>query len=176
MDSAKVIPRYGRLGPLACEIVEMIKGGKPGDIISDDFAFQTLGGRGIDPEGSAYQAFNVARRYVLDNHQIYWKRLPGEHCIKCYDSREMLGETKAGLKSICRKARRTATLSMSIDLDKLTPEESKEALALSSQLGCIAAFATSAVTKKLDVADTPIVPDVNAIAKLFAPVQQAPTP
>lgn len=169
MDNVRRIPQHGNLrSATTLELVELLKDGKPGDIINDDEVVRLIG-KGIAVGESAYQPFHTANRYVVEHFKVFWKRVPGKRCIKCYEAAEMLGETKAGLKSIRRKARRTATLSASIDRSKLSPEESKEALSLTAQLGCVAAFATSNVTKKLDVADTPIVPDVNAIAKLFAP-------
>ena len=166
MQKVQVVPRHGMLGDVACLLVERLKIGKPGDTVTDE-ELSEICGRDTQNGGKGYQSLRTAINYVSQHYQVIWSRVYGGHQLKCMDSDERVALTRSGLKSIKRKATRTANIVASIDTSKLEPDQAKETNALAAQLGCITLFASTSTTKKLETIETPKVITLNDVIGAF---------
>lgn len=162
----ETIPRHGQLGPTACMLVEAMKSGQPGSILTDE-ALTAICGKDTAPGMDGYPSLNKAIGYVTQHYGIVWKRVPKAGCIKVLDAHETAEEVCSDMTGIRRKTRRTIRKAAATKLADLTQDERTQMLATSAQLGAIALMADSGTTKKLAARNVETAPDVKKLMELF---------
>lgn len=164
-NQAQIVPRHGQLGTEACLLVEALKGGKQGDIMTDEELMKICGrdcrnGNGAGPLRSAIY-------HVTTAYGVRWKRIPGEGCIKVLNASERAALTGSTIKSIGRKARRAVQEASTIRISELSETERNSLIVNKAILGLQELAAKPVTAKELgqkQVADTP---NVKKLLELF---------
>lgn len=160
------VPRHGQLGTTACQLVELLKSGKPGDTISDDTLSRACG-RDTSPGGKAYPNLNTAIRYCEANFGVIWQRVPKSGMLKVLDAAETTEVGASGVKAISRKSKRVNRQLATVDTSELSDDQKSRLYAMRSQVGMFELFADSKTTKQLADKQVHATPDVKKLMELF---------
>ena len=144
-QSVKSVPGYH---PLTVRLIEMLKGGKPGDEISDGTLTEVIGLHTASGE-KGYAYLMSAIRHCERNHSVVWRRVKGEGIVMCLNPMEVIELTHGDVSSIRRKARRGSRRLYGIQQEQIPIAERPQCNALAAQLGFIASISTDSATKKL---------------------------
>ena len=160
------IPRYGNCGVTACLLIEKLKDGKPGDVLTDE-ELRAICEKNTTPGGNGYTSLMSAINYCIANHGVRWKRIAKANAIRVSDSEDLVVESGSDLQSIKRKARRSKQKIAIIDPSELDESSVQRLYARSAQVGAIEVFSQKATTKKLEVRNDGEVPSLNKVLELF---------
>lgn len=166
MTDAKAIPRHGNLGPDACILVEKLKDGKPGDIVSDE-ELTKLCGKPTEPHGIGYPALMSAIRYTVNTFGVRWKRIRGEKAISVLKPSERVEEEYKSLGSIRRATRRTLRMASTVDTKELDEAQKTRHFAVMAQYGAIELMAKPQTTQAIESKQTYSVPNLTHVLELF---------
>lgn len=161
--SFSTIPGYG---PQSMLLIERLKTGKPGDILTDE-ELTAICGRNTASGGKGCGALSSAIRYCTANHGIVWQRERGASAIKCLNSSEVVNKVRSSASSIHRKAGRTLKVAATVKLAELTPEEVRDHNVLCAQIGAVRLFASGDTRKKLEARNATSVPDIGKLIEQF---------
>lgn len=130
------------------KLIQRLKDGMPGDIVTDD-EMSDLIGKSTQPGGAGYNYLQSAMRYCL--HQgVRWERMRKQRAIKCLDSSETLKHGERGIKLLGRAARRETRKIGTVKRAELSQEESKRFGVVSSQLQTLTYMSSKPAAKRLD--------------------------
>jgi hypothetical protein len=131
------------------KLIEKIKDGKPGDVLSDADLTAACG-RPTEPEGSGYANLMSAISYVRRMHGVVWERVRAERCIKCLNPKEILSTADASAGKIRRESMKSVQKLRTIVLDNLEESERPAVLSRMAQHGTLAQFAKADSRKKFE--------------------------
>lgn len=149
------------------KLIERLKGGKPGDTITDEELTKIANGLSTAVNGPGYGRLQSAMRFVMREYHIVWKRINKAGAIKCLDSLEASDDMAADLGVIRRRSNRARHKMAAIKLDGLTADQQRRTKALSAQIMTIGLFATSSTTKKLEARNVVSPFDPSKVIELF---------
>lgn len=95
---------YG-MSPETQRLIEKLKEGKPGDVLTDD-ELREVCGKNTRVGCEGYANLWSAIRHCDREHGVAWSRVRGAWCIKCLGATELQDEDDASNKSIHRKTKR----------------------------------------------------------------------
>lgn len=150
-DTTIKIPAVGRLGVTSAALVELLRKGKPGDMLTDE-QLTAACGKPTQTGGDGYQSLQRAIQHVRSNHSLVWQRIPKANAIRCLNADETVVAVGSDLKSIRRKTRRTVAKLETVDVAQIeNPENKTKATVLAAMFGAIQVVASGATAKKLEV-------------------------
>ncbi len=129
-------------------LIDMLKDGKPGDVITDELMFEKCG-KQTCTSGDGYGNLETAKRYVLTNHNVVWYRVRSAGVIKCANANEIGIDAKNTIKSMCRRSKRGLKKIATVDLSDVPETDRPAFLATSASLGTVLLFSKSSTQKKL---------------------------
>lgn len=147
MQEFKHIPGLSLFSAILTE--ELLKG-KEGDVLTDEFLGSLIEGKSTSVHGEGYGFLVTAVKRSL-RMGIVWSRIRGANAIKCLGGVEKLAYGKQKTAEIARKAKKTYSVLKTIDVSKLTTEESRTANALLAQTFLLSQSAKTDVTRGLEV-------------------------
>ena len=165
-EKMQPIPRHGNLGDVACLLVERLKDGVPGDVISDA-ALGPVCGRDTAPGGNGYPALMSAIRHCWKIFGVRWKRISGRDAIQCLSPSERAEEAESDVRAMRRKARRSRERLATIPTDQLTDQERGKLLARVCQIGTIELMTSPAAAKKIEAQNAEAIPNLKDVLRLF---------
>ena len=164
MRDVRRFPHIG-VGPIAAFLIERMKAGKPGDVLTDE-QLLALSGANCRPGATGYRSLQTAIRHVLREFGIVWERERGAACIRCLDPLERLSSARRTRRHIARVSKKAIRVA-SIDTAALPECERSDAHALQAQLGTLALFSATDVQKKLAARDIAQPPELGKLLDSF---------
>lgn len=155
------------MSPSTIAIVELLKAGKPGDVLTDA-ALTVACGRDTRPQGVGYANLQTAIGHVLKNHGVLWERERGANAIKCLVDREKVGSADKDRRHIQRKTKHAIRKLSSVDRKALTVSENSQVNAMTAQLSAVELFSRPETRKKLEAKQAATVPDVSKLIEQFS--------
>ncbi len=147
--------------------VDAIKGGTPGDVLTDE-QLESLIGKRCAPGHKGYSYLASAIRFVVRTHGVHWHRLRGASCIKCSAGSESLEISKGDIAGVKRRMKRTGDVMATIKMNELAPELKASYLATAVQVGTLSQFASATFRKGIEARGATTAPRVEDVLKLFA--------
>lgn len=130
-------------------IIERIKTGRPGDIITDEELTKLIG-KPTRPGGKGYGNLMSAIGRCIREYRILWQRIREGGCIECVSNSGKVLVAKAKRKQMYRKAKQSLVVTASIDLDGLSDDEKRRCLVESATAGTVIMMTKNATFKKLE--------------------------
>lgn len=152
------------LHPYTSAIINLLKVGKVGDTITDESIANSIGMR-VSTNSQGYRYLHSAIKYCLDNYGIVWQRQRGQNLILCLNPTEILHSSKADLKHIRLKSKRSASKLLSV---KNVPQEiAADYHATAAQIAALNIFSSSKTNKKLIENNKSQAPDKEKLLEMF---------
>lgn len=130
-------------------LVQRMKDGKPGDVITDEELTKTCG-HDTRSGKRGYGFLGTAIKKCLADHRIVWKRTRGAWCIKCLGHAEIISGVESDTKKIHRTAK-TATVKLNtVPAAELAPLERTQYFARLAHMGSLAMFTKKETFKKIE--------------------------
>lgn len=162
-QEVKVIPVYGNCGSTACKLIDKMKDGKPGDVLTD-VELAGLCGRNTSPGGNGYPALQTAIHHC-ENDGVVWRRVPGEKKIACQDGVGVLNLAKHTRKRVGKQMRGSGRRLRAINPADLPNDQARQQHRNEAVTALFVADAVGeSVVKQLGVKDIP--PKINRDAVL----------
>ena len=130
-------------------LVNMMKDGRPGDVLTDD-AMRAACGRITAPGGDGYANLATAIKHVTANYGKFWRRVPGEHCIKCFNGSETLEFAKDQRSQVSRKINGVRRALATVDPISLPDDQRTAYFAQASQMQALHKFCQWDSLKKIE--------------------------
>ena len=154
------------LSPVTSKIVDLLKVGKQGDILTDEKMTEHCG-RETKVIGNGYGNLQTAIGRTERFHGLVWRRISGEVWIKCLDDEEKSSTGKSGLGKISRESRRTKRVLSLVEIDHLLVEKRSGHLVSCVQIGTISLMSKPATTKKLLARGVTKSPELDNLLQSF---------
>lgn len=148
------------------QLIEKLKEGKQGDVLTDE-ELSSLCGRKTCVNGDGYHNLMQAIKNVERNHGLVWQRVAGSGCIKCITDEEKLARLGGKIDHIGRVARREMNVGATINLSALPKDRQMEAGAKVAVLGLHRQFGTKKAVKALETRGTMKAPDMAKMLEMF---------
>lgn len=148
--------------PRTAILIERLKSGKPGDVVTDD-ELSKLAGAQTGSGKPAYANLLSAIRHCTRNHNIVWQRQAGGGYIKCLQPDEVCTRVGSDMRIIGRRARGAARIAETITPDQLTNGKRAEFSAMCAQHLMLAELSSARATKALadrKMIDAPTLPQL----------------
>jgi hypothetical protein len=129
-------------------LVDRLKQGKPGDILTDE-QLTALIGVSTKPGCKGYAFLSTAIKRCLNEHKVVWKRTRGAWCIKCLIPDEIMLTAKDNSKKIHRISNRSIRMIDTVDPATMPAEKRGEYFARSAQFGTLKLFSEKSTHEKL---------------------------
>lgn len=159
-------PHVPNLSPAAAKLVDRLKTGKPGELLTDE-ALSAIAGRDCSVGGNGYACLQTAIRKVERDFAIVWRREAKAGAIKCLAPSEVAEVANGYRRHIGKTSRRAVRVLNTIDPNLLPEKERPAAHATAAQLGAIAMFASGDTTKKLAARNIAQAPDLGKLLEAF---------
>lgn len=147
-ENSKSFPRVPGIHFISSMLVDRLKSGKPGDVITDE-EMRELCGKDTRPGGDGYCYLATAIKICLKEHRVVWKRTRGAWCIKCLVLEELLLVAKTNSVRIHKTAKKSIETMQTVSLDVIPEVKRPEYLARMAQFGTIAAFTKKDTQEKM---------------------------
>lgn len=148
VEKVKATAIMGEMSPESARLVEVLKDGIVGDVLTDE-RLTKICGKSTASGGSGYGNLQTAIKWVQNHKNLVWRRVRGGACIKCLGSSEIAGFVEKEIDNIRHKTKRTLSVSSKIKIDDIAESERSKVLANIAQLGTIHIFAKNDTTTKL---------------------------
>jgi hypothetical protein len=150
------------ISPTTAKLIERLKDGKPGDVLSDA-ELGEICGRETKPGEEGYQNLRSAIRYTMRHHNVYWERIIDAGQIKCLNGPETLTSNRRDFRMINRRAKFSAGKLRTVNPETLNLPDRSQYFTNRAQLGALTMFSATKTTKRLDDAEVNTVEKVKAI-------------
>jgi hypothetical protein len=140
-------PYFGQMLAATSALVDILKGGQPGDIATD--VQLSVCGRNCSQEDGR-RCVRSAIKHVERVHGVVWRRLRDDGAIKCLHPMECVEVVKSTRKHIGRTTRRAVQVLSTIQDKDVSPAELPSVMALAAQMGTLAMFSGVSVQKALE--------------------------
>lgn len=139
----------GPMSPAKSKLIDALKGGKPGDRLTDE---QTSAIAGINTSvgEKGYGHLNGAINYVRKNHRVVWERIRTAKAIQCLDNDGKIRHATGRLAHVRRQGKAVIQTTAALDMASLDDASKSTALALTAQAGVIVHFAGTKTTRQLE--------------------------
>jgi len=161
-----VYPFEKGLSPVTAKLVDLLKAGKPDDVLTDEEMTEHCG-RSTKVHGSGYGNLNTAIRRVERLHGLVWRRVPTAGCIRCLTDDGKASVVSSGIGSIHRKSRRTTRVGALTDISKMSEEKRNEFLVNMAVIGATKLMTKTATGKKLLARGITKAPDISKMLEAF---------
>jgi hypothetical protein len=148
-------------------LIKFLKGGKPGDIVTDA-QLREVAGVGVSPGDDGYGYLSSAKKHCERANQVVWHRVRGEGKLVCLNSKGIISLNNCDIHSIRRKTRRTASRIECVQIGELDDNEKREVRTQQAILGSIAMFTKPSMQKEIAQSASLFTPSKDDIKKLFA--------
>lgn len=165
-ESVKATAVQQGMGLETAKLIELLKGGKVGDVLTDEEMF-AICERKTMPGGDGYGNLQSAIKHVETNYGLVWRRVKMTGSIKCYDDQEKYGVIGSMRRHIGKVSRRALVVGRSIQVDELPESERTEALVQVAQLKAIEQFSRTEMTKRLVARKATAAPDMAKLLQAF---------
>jgi len=145
---AKSIEVYHPCGLVTSKLIERLKAGNTGDIITD-FELTGICGKDTRSGKAGYNALCRAIHHTLKHYGICWQRVRKENLIKCSNNAEKMQAAQSCVHSAGKSTKKSLEYSSTVDIDTLTPEQRSQFLVTTAQAGMIHHLTTRKVQKKM---------------------------
>ena len=162
--------RFRRIPGRAVEttlLIQRLREGKPGDIITDDELMEICG-KNCAPDGAGYGYLHSAIKFV-EAEGIVWGRVRDAKKIKCLEPDEVLSVGTNAFKQIARKSKRTVLQLGSLDTKELTDEQVTKRNAGMALSGTLAMMASHKTAKRLEEKHASATVDFDKMLEIFQP-------
>lgn len=161
----KIVPVYGNCGLTSRKLIDKMKDGKPGDVLTDA-ELMGLCNRITSPGGNGYPALQTAIQYC-EKDGVVWRRVPGEKRIACQDGLGVLALAKNTRRRVGRQMRGSGRRLRAINPADLPNDQARQQ---HRNEVVIALFVADSVgeekVKKLDVENIPLQINRDAVLRL----------
>lgn len=154
------------VSPAAAKLIERLKTGKPGDVITDE-ELRELTKLDCSPSGKGYSCLQTAIRHCERNHGVVWRREAKAGAIKCLDPSEVAEVANGYRRHIGRVSRRAVGVLNTINPNQLPESERPSVHATLAQLGAITMFAGGDMQKKLVARNIAQPPELGKLLEAF---------
>lgn len=131
----KSIPRIGNYSPYTNKLIERLRQGKPGDVITDE-ELLAVAGYGCGANQKCYSNLMTAIKYC-EGEGIIWRRMRGQKLIACQRAGEVVEQAVTDLRVVHRKAKRTSRRLIMTDTSELSSGEKMRHSSLVAQAGTL---------------------------------------
>lgn len=160
------IPVHGQLGPRACVLVERLRGGKPGDEITDA-ELESICGKPTGPGEDGYMSLCTAIRYTLKEFRVHWKRIAKQGLIRALNAHETCEDVGADMAGMRKRIRTTSRKIVAVDRSALSDQEAARLTSVAAQLSAINAFAAPSVAAKIEEKQIDREPNLSRLLEVF---------
>jgi hypothetical protein len=136
------------MSPTTSILIEMLRTGKVGDIITDETMTEKCK-KDTSTNGKGNANLSSAIRHCEKTHGVVWRRQSGCGYIKCLNASERVDVARSASSSIARKSRRTVRVLDTINVADLADGQKTEYLSLSAQHRILAVMATERASKAI---------------------------
>ena len=147
--NVEALPTQQGMRLCTSKLVDLLKDGKAGDIVTDEQMEQACG-RCTQVGGKGYQNLQTAIRHVIQEYHVVWRRQEGANCIKCLGSEEIVQVVGNTRRNMERAAKRVLLIANSADVNQLDGSQKARLLALTAQFSAVPIFLHRDTTKKLE--------------------------
>ncbi len=165
-ERENVYPFEHGLSPVTSKLVDLLKTGKQGDILTDERMTGHCG-RETKVIGNGYGNLQTAIGRTERFHGIVWRRISGAGCIKCLNDEEKSSTGKNGIGKISRESRRTKRVLSLVEITNLPDEKRSGHLVCCAQIGTISLMSKPATTKKLLARGVTKSPELDKLLQSF---------
>jgi hypothetical protein len=158
MSELKRLPNHPGLSEKTLKIIQVLREhAGVGNVVTDE-ELQAATGESTAPGGNGYGHLQSAVNYLLREDGVVWARVREAGAIKHLDAEENIEARRKAPGKIARIAKKERRKLACTPLDAVEPKDRPGVLALSAQLGTLAQFSASKVTKTLEArnVDKPI--------------------
>ena len=148
-EDLKRFQHHKGVGPVAAQLIDKLKGGEPGDTLTD-IELKEVCGHDTRPKGKGYSSLGTAIRFCIREHGILWSRIRGANAIKCLDPERKIEFVAATNKHVARVTRRGVNILGSIEVKELPEEKRPDYFAALAQTGTLAEISRANTRKKLE--------------------------
>ena len=149
--TVKAFPRIGNYSPVTNILIQRLRDGKPGQVITDE-ELAEVAGYPCAAGHRGYSNLMNAIRYC-ECEGVIWRRLRGQKSIACQKPAEVVEQAVSDLRIVHRKAKRTSRRLIMTDTSDLTNAEKVRHSALVAQAGTL--VMVSHGTTRTRIAETP---------------------
>jgi len=164
-NETKSFERIFSFGPESSLLIQRMKGGKPGDLLSDE-ELQKVSGRDCSPGGSGYGCLQTAIRHC-EREGVVWLRIPGSKQVKCLEPGEVLSCGTQTLRHINKQSKRATLRLGSMDDEALSADERRRRNALITQAGALAFFTRTSTVKLIEKRSVTATVDPSRMLEIF---------
>lgn len=152
------VPHIGRMGPHTTALIDRLKDGRSGDVLTDE-ELEVVAGRACGVGEPSYPNLLKAIKHVTKEHRVVWDRTPGAGAIKCLTAEETVSSGKSDLRTLGRRAKRATHKLDAVEVSDLPEDKRQPFVAMRVQTKVLMAFSHGSMTKKLAVRELAAEPD-----------------
>jgi hypothetical protein len=141
------------LSPVTAKIIDRLKDGNVGDIVTDE-ELQACCGRDTRPNQNGYGNLATALKRLERIHGKVWLRVKGSDCLKCCDSIEIANTCDNDIQRVRRRTKRLNRRASLVDVESLKPDDAKRFMANCAISGTIGLLSQTSTAKKLMARNT----------------------
>jgi len=146
----RTFPFQHGVSPITTTLIERLKTGKQGDVITDE-EIQAITGLDCSPNHRGYGKLQTAIRRCLHDFNILWERQRNGRCILCLNDLQIAERTGNEVSGVRRKTRRAIDKSAIVDVAKLPGPERLSFSVRQIQLGAARLFTENRTAKQLQL-------------------------
>ena len=135
---------YPALALATSRLIERLKGGEPGDTVTDE-ELTAIVGNDTAPSGKAYKNLQSAVRWVRRDG-VVWSRVRGEGVLKCLQHRERTDVSESYVQRSGRAAKTALQVARATRVAELSSDEAKRHTAIVARAAMQAAAGERRVT------------------------------
>lgn len=148
MKEPRPIPRIGNHSPYTNKLIERLRGGKPGDVLTDA-DLEAVAGFGCAVGQRCNSNLMTAIRYC-EGEGIIWRRQRGQKSIACQRAAEVVEQAVADLRTVHRQVKRTSRRLIMTDTSELSSADKIRHSSLLTQAGTLAMVSHGATRKRIE--------------------------
>jgi len=152
-EKKEVYPFLHGLSPATSKIIDYLKDGKVGDIVTDE-SLTGHCGRDTRPNQDGYGNLTTALKRLESKYGKLWVRVKGGDCLKCCNSIEIAEICDSDLQRVRRRTKRLNGRVPLVKIDDLNQDEVKLFMANIAISGTIELLSKRNTVKKLIARNT----------------------
>lgn len=162
----EVYPFLHGISPVTSKIVDRLKTGKIGDIVTDE-ELLNICGKDTKPHGDGYGNLGTALKILERKHGKVWMRVKGANCLKCCNSEEIADVCDSDIQRVRRRSKRANNRATLVDISILSNDDAKRFMANVAITGTIELLSKRDTAKKLMARETKTSIDLPKLLEAF---------
>jgi len=147
---SKAFPFEHGLSPASAKLMEKLKTGKIGDIVTDE-ELTGICGKNTRVGEKGYANLQTAIRRTLRDYGLVWMRIPKAYAIKCLDSNEIVESLPADMERIRHCSKKALKRGAQVEIGKIPEDMKMLFFARQAQLSVVVVVSENKTTKQLAI-------------------------